>query len=401
MQLLCFFGGVVLLRQNSKREVSMARRVEVLEAQLAPYNRVKSKYHDEMVATIKKMTAPGKGLLAADESVGSVTKRFKTIKLENNAENRRKYRALMIGAEGIEKYISGVIFHEETLTQKMDDGSSFPEYCTRIGVVPGIKTDRGLAPLRMGAPNEEMTEGLDGYLGRAAKYYKAGARFCKWRNTYKIQNGTVSEAQVKFNAQTLARYAVLSQLAGLVPIVEPEVMIDGTHTIEQCAACSERVWREVTMALHENGADWDCMLLKPNMVVPGAESGRKAPAKEVAAFTVITLGRTIPAAMKGIMFLSGGLSEVQASEYLNAMNEPSLGIPRPWTLSFSYARALQSSALTAWGRQRRELPEGAQGLPPPCPHELPGTAWPVQARPRREGVRVPLREGPRLLRIVV
>merc|ERR1719169_201768 len=211
----------------------MSARVEVLKSQLSSYGTIESKYYAEMKQTVAKMTAPGKGLLAADESVGSVDKRFKGINLENNAENRRKYRALMVGAQGVEKYISGVIFHEETLTQKMDDGSTFPQYLTKLGIVPGIKTDRGLIDLQHGAAGEQATEGLDGYLGRAQKFYAQGARFCKWRNVYKIQNGTVSDAAIHFNAETLARYAVLSQKAGLVPIVEPEVMIDGTHTIDE------------------------------------------------------------------------------------------------------------------------------------------------------------------------
>ena len=334
----------------------MSNRVEVFKAQLSPYGGLKSKYYEELKATVKQMTAPGKGLLAADESVGSVDKRFKGINLENNAENRRKYRALMIGAAGIEQYVSGVIFHEETLTQKMDDGSSFPEYLTRIGIVPGIKTDRGLAPLIVGAPGEQCTEGLDGYVARAQKYYKQGARFCKWRNTYQIQNGTVSEHAIHINAETLARYAVLSQQAGLVPIVEPEVMIDGTHSIEQCFAVSVRVWSAVVSALHRHGVMWDAMLLKPNMVVPGAESGTVASPDEVARYTVWALGRTLPAQVAGVTFLSGGLSEVQASEYLAAMNRPNLGIARPWRLTFSYARALQSSALKAWGGKDENFP---------------------------------------------
>lgn len=325
----------------------MSKRIEVMESQLAPYNRVQTKYADELRATAKKMTAPGKGLLAADESVGSCTKRFKNINLENTADNRRRYRELMLGAKGFEQYISGVIFHEETLTQKASDGSTFAQFCTKLGVIPGIKTDMGLAPLQMGAPGEEMTEGLDGYVKRASKYYADGARFCKWRNTYKIQNGTVSEAAVRFNADTLARYAVLSQIAGLVPIVEPEVMIDGTHTIDQCQAVSERVWSEVVAALHRHGVLWEGCLLKPNMVVPGAESGVKATPEQVAVYTVTTLARTIPPALVGITFLSGGLSEVQASEYLNAINK--VDLPRPWRVTFSYARALQSSALMAWG----------------------------------------------------
>lgn len=336
------------------------KRVQVIQSQLAPYHTVQLKHYDEMLQTVKIMTQPGKGLLAADESVGSVTKRFKNINLENNAENRRKYRALMVGAEGIENYISGVIFHEETLGQKMDDGSTFPEYCAKKGIVPGIKTDQGLAPLIEGAPGEEMTQGLDNYVARATKFYKQGARFCKWRNTYKIQNGTVSEALVRFNAETLARYAVLSQVAGLVPIVEPEVMIDGTHTIEECARVSERVWSEVIAALHRHGVSWEVCLLKPNMVVPGAESGKTATPREVGDYTVRTLSRTIPAALPGITFLSGGLSEVQASEYLNAINTSKY--PRPWRLTFSYARALQSSALLAWGGKDEGFAAGRKVL---------------------------------------
>lgn len=250
------------------------KRLEVLQSHLTPYNRPVLEHYDEMRETVKMMTAPGKGLLAADESVGSVTKRFSGIHLENNAENRRKYRALMLGAEGIEKHISGVIFHEETLGQKMDDGSTFPAFCMKHGIAPGIKTDGGLADFVEGAPGEQMTQGLDNYLARAKKFYAMGARFCKWRNVYKIQNDTVSEALVHFNAETLARYAVLSQVAGLVPIVEPEVMIDGKHTIEVCQRVSERVWSHVANALHRHGISWEVCLLKPNMVVPGAESGQ-------------------------------------------------------------------------------------------------------------------------------
>jgi fructose-bisphosphate aldolase class I len=338
----------------------MSNRVEVLQAQLAPYNRISLKHLEEMKKTVKAICTPGKGLLAADESVGSCTKRFQGIGLENTAENRRKYRELMLGpgAKGFEQYISGVIFHEETLTQKMASGETFAQAVAKVGVVPGIKTDGGLAPLQHGAPGEEMTQGLDNYIKRAEQYYKAGARFCKWRNVYKIQNGTVSDALVHFNAETLARYAVLSQLAGLVPIVEPEVMIDGTHNIETCQRVSEHVWREVVTALHRHGVVWEVCLLKPNMVVPGAESGVKAPAEQVAAYTLTTLARTIPAALAGIVFLSGGLSEVQASEYLNAMNASKMR--RPWFLSFSYARALQSSALKAWGGKDANIAIGGK-----------------------------------------
>jgi fructose-bisphosphate aldolase class I len=340
----------------------MSARIEVLVSQLPAYNKPEIKYRDELLATTKAMTTRGKGLLAADESMGTVGKRFSGIKLENNLENRRKYRALMVGADGLNQYISGIIFHEETLTQKMDDGSTFPAYCTKIGIVPGIKTDLGLAPLYEGAPGEEQTLGLDGYVKRAQKFYAQGARFCKWRNTYKIQNGTVSEAAVFHNAHTLARYALLSQMAGLVPIVEPEVMIDGTHTIEQCQAVSQRVWSAVGAALQQHGVMLDCMVLKPNMVVPGAESGQKATPAQVALATTITLARSFPAIIPGVTFLSGGLSEVEASEFLNAMNVAGLPVPRPWTLTFSYARALQSSALKAWAGVDAGFPAGRAAL---------------------------------------
>lgn len=341
----------------------MSKRIEVLESQLSTGNRpFPTKYKDELIANAKKLTAPGKGLLAADESVGTVAKRFQGIKLENNLDNRRKYRELMFGAEGLPQYVSGVILHEETFNQKNAAGVLFPQALSALGLIPGIKTDKGLVPFESGAPGEEATQGMDDYLKRAQQYYKGGARFCKWRNVYKIQNGTVSEALVQYNAETLARYAVLSQAAGLVPIVEPEVMMDGTHTIEQCQRVSERVWFVVTQKLHEYGVVWEGMLLKPNMVVPGAESGQKVSAETVARATVVTLARTIPAAVPGIMFLSGGLSEVQSSEYLNAFNSPALGLPRPWALRFSYARALQSTALKAWGGTDQGFPAGRKAL---------------------------------------
>ncbi|KAF8288916.1 fructose-bisphosphate aldolase (ald) [Trypanosoma cruzi] len=338
----------------------MAQRVEVLQTQLPAYNRLKTPYEAELIATAKKMTAPGKGLLAADESTGSCAKRFAPLGLSNTEEHRRQYRALMLECEGMEQYISGVILHDETVYQKASTGETFVQLLQRKGVVPGIKTDMGLNPLVEGAEGEQMTGGLDGYVERARKYYSLGCRFCKWRNVYKIQNGTVSEAAVRFNAETLARYAVLSQLSGLVPIVEPEVMIDGTHSIETCQRVSQHVWAEVVTALHRHGVVWEGCLLKPNMVVPGAESGVRATPGQVAQYTVSTLARVLPPALPGVTFLSGGLSEVQASEYLNAMNLCNL--PRPWKLTFSYARALQSSALKAWGGKDSGIAAGRRAF---------------------------------------
>eukprot|EP01063_Lacrimia_lanifica_P027950 TRINITY_DN39_c0_g1_i3.p2 TRINITY_DN39_c0_g1~~TRINITY_DN39_c0_g1_i3.p2 ORF type:complete len:375 (+),score=188.03 TRINITY_DN39_c0_g1_i3:60-1184(+) len=325
----------------------MAARMTVLAGHLQTHETIQTPFKDELIANAKAICAPGKGILAADESQGSCDKRFKPIGLENNEENRRRYRALMIGAPGFEKYISGVIFHEETLYQKFDDGRSFPEVCKALGVIPGIKTDKGMVPAHNGAPGENETQGLDGYVARAAKYYAAGARFCKWRNTYPIQNGTVSPYLIKRNAETLAKYAQLSQMAGLVPIVEPEVMIDGDHDIETCQKVSEKVWAAVTAALHAHGVIFEGMLLKPNMVVPGSDSGKVAAPVEAARATITTLSRTLPAAVPGVFFLSGGLSEANASAYLNAMNACT-DLPKPWVLRFSYARALQSSALKAW-----------------------------------------------------
>jgi len=326
------------------------------------YNKSQNPYYDELRATVRAMTARGKGLLAADESPTTAGKRLASIQMENTPDNRRKYRAIMVGTEGLSNYISGIIFHEETLTQNMDDGTPFPQYCQRKGIVPGIKTDLGLAPLMEGVAGEEQTLGLDNYVKRAQGYYEKGARFCKWRNVYKIQNGTVSEALIFHNAHTLARYALLSQAAVLVPIVEPEVMIDGTHTLAECQAVSQRVWSAVGAALQQHGVALECMILKPNMIVPGAESGETATPAQVATATTVTLARSFPAAIPGVTFLSGGLSEVQASEFLNAMNVASLAVPRPWSLSFSYARALQASALKAWGGKDENFPAGRKVL---------------------------------------
>eukprot|EP01065_Artemidia_motanka_P037737 TRINITY_DN465_c0_g1_i1.p2 TRINITY_DN465_c0_g1~~TRINITY_DN465_c0_g1_i1.p2 ORF type:complete len:399 (+),score=147.66 TRINITY_DN465_c0_g1_i1:74-1198(+) len=339
----------------------MAGRIEVLKTHLSQYRPIQTPFRDEMIATCKAICAPGKGILAADESQGSCDKRFKPIGLENNAENRRRYRALMLGAKGMENYISGVIFHEETLYQKTDDGVLFPDHAKSIGVVPGIKTDKGMVPMGSGAPGEQATQGLDDYEKRAKKYYAAGARFCKWRNTYKIQSGAVSEYAIHHNAETLAKYAQLSQMSGLVPIVEPEVMIDGTHDIATCQVVSERVWGEVTEALRRHGVLFECMLLKPNMVVYGADSGVKGAPAEVALATVTTLSRTLPAAVPGVTFLSGGLSELQASAYLNAMNQLQT-VPKPWALRFSFARALQASALKVWQGKEENVPEARKAF---------------------------------------
>ena len=326
----------------------MSRRIDILESHLSVHRPTETPYKNELVQTVSHLLQSGKGLLAADESMGTCAKRFQTINLPNNEANRKRYREFLFEAPGLNQFVSGVILHEETLGQSNSKGIPFAESLARDGMLAGVKTDKGLVPFVSGAPGEQATQGLDDYVSRAQTYYKQGARFCKWRNVFKIQYGTVSEALIQHNAETLARYALMSQQAGLVPIVEPEVMIDGNHSIEQCARVSERVWFVVAQKLHEYGVLWEGMLLKPNMVLPGIDHPRKASPAEVARATVTALSRSIPASCRGIVFLSGGLSEVQASEYLNAMNSSALGLPRPWQLRFSYARALQNSAIKAW-----------------------------------------------------
>jgi len=289
--------------------------------------------------------------LAADESTGTIGQRFKPINVENNEENRRRYRELLFTSDGLEKYISGVIMYEETLFQKTSDGTPFADVLRKKGIIVGIKVDMGLKPLQ-GTDGETACTGLDGLPERCQKYYQAGARFAKWRAAYRIdvKSGKPSSLLIKEQAWGLARYAAICQANGLVPIVEPEVMIDGEHDIETAARVSERVYSYVVRALHDNGVLLEGSLLKPNMVTSGAESKKKDTPNEVAFYTIRTLRRTIPAAMPGIMFLSGGQSEEEASAHLNAMNVGGLPFPspNPWALSFSYGRALQGSCLDAW-----------------------------------------------------
>lgn len=355
------------VEENNEEEEEEEETVTIDAKQLAQNNTVTSTHYDELLATIEKMTAKGKGVLAADEAVETVGQRFASIGLENTAENRRKYRAVMCGTEGIEAFISGVALQEETLSQTItgDDGdedaaTTFPKYLAQKGIVTGVKTDRGLQPFYLGAPGEECTAGLDGYLARAQGYYEQGARFSKFRTVFKIQNGTVSEQLIMKNAETLADYAYLSQLAGLVPLVEPEVMIDGPHSIAECQAVSQRVWAEVMHQLHARGVIWEAMLFEPNMIVPGNQSEEKETVtpEEVAHCTLQTLTRVLLPAVPGVTFLSGGLPDATATAYLNAINshQPSA----PWNMSFAFARALQASALMAWAGDDANLPAARQ-----------------------------------------
>jgi len=290
------------------------------------------------------MVAPGKGILAADESSGTIKKRFDKIKLESTFESRRAYRELLFSAPGAEKYISGVILYDETIRQKSSDGRPFPELLASRGILPGIKVDAGAKPLA-GFPGETITEGLDGLSERLAEYRGLGARFAKWRAVIDIGAGIPTGYAIEANAQALARYAALCQEASIVPIVEPEVLMDGDHTIERCEEVTDGVLLTVFNALFMQRVHLEGIVLKPNMVIAGKKCAVQASPQQVADATLRCLRRRVPAAVPGIAFLSGGQSEAEATLHLSLMNRA--GAP-PWQLSFSYGRALQQSTLDAW-----------------------------------------------------
>lgn len=297
----------------------------------------------ELQATVAALVQPGKGLLAADESTATIARRFEAVGIESTAATRRDYRHLLLTTPGIARYISGVILFEETLGQQADDGTSLPALAARQGIVPGIKVDAGKIALAL-APGDEITEGLDGLAKRLQGYRQQGARFAKWRAVFNIGDTLPSRIAIRANAQALASYAAICQSEGIVPIVEPEVLSDGAHSIARCAQVSEDVLHAVFHALHARGVELELMLLKPSMVVPGRQ-GAPASAADVAAETLRALRRTVPPAVPGIVFLSGGQSPVEATANLDAMNR--LG-PHPWPLSYSYGRALQDPVLQAW-----------------------------------------------------
>ena len=300
------------------------------------------------------MVAPDKGILAADESSGTIKKRFDKIGLESTAESRRAYRELLLTTPGMAKAISGVIFYDETLRQKTSSGVPFPEYLTQQGVLPGIKVDTGAKPMAA-FPNETITEGLDGLRERLAEYYRLGARFAKWRAVIDIGTGIPSPYAIQANAQALARYAALCQEQNIVPIVEPEVLMDGDHSIERCEAVTNAVLTEVFDQLAGHRIHLEGMILKPNMVIAGKKCPQRASPEQVAAATVRCLKRHVPSAVPGIAFLSGGQSPADATLHLSLMN--ALG-NLPWQLSFSYGRALQDSALSAWGGKATAVESG-------------------------------------------
>ena len=297
-----------------------------------------------LAAVAQAMVAHGKGILAADESSGTIEKRFKTINLESTEEHRRAYRDLLFSAKGVGEYISGVILFDETLRQKSADGTPFAELLTRNGMIPGIKVDAGAKPMAL-CPGETITEGLDGLAKRCQEYVKLGAKFAKWRAVIDIGEGIPSTAAIIANAHALARYAAICQENGLVPIVEPEVLMDGAHTIDRCEEVTLAVLHEVFDALVSQRVVFEDMVLKPNMVVSGKKCPQQASPQEVAERTLQTLKRTVPAAVPGIAFLSGGQSDELATEHLSIMNQLGGG---PWALTFSYGRALQAAALKAW-----------------------------------------------------
>jgi fructose-bisphosphate aldolase, class I len=298
----------------------------------------------ELNETACAIVAEGKGILAADESDGTIKKRFDSIGVESTEDKRRAYRELLFTTEGVEEYISGVILFDETIRQKAADGTPFPKLLESKGVIPGIKVDKGAKPLAL-AEGETVTEGLDGLRGRLEEYRELGARFTKWRAVITIGKSIPSEYCIWTNAHALARYAALSQEAGLVPIVEPEVLMDGDHTIERSFEVTSRTLHAVFTELRDQRVHPEGILLKPNMVLSGYEVSAQASHDEVAAETLRCFKRHVPAAVPGVVFLSGGQSDEDATANLNAMN--ALG-PHPWQLSFSYGRALQAPALKAW-----------------------------------------------------
>jgi fructose-bisphosphate aldolase class I len=295
--------------------------------------------------TARAIVGEGKGILAADESDGTIKKRFDSIGVESTEDNRRAYRELLFTTEGAEEYISGVILFDETIRQSAEDGTPFPKLLESKGIIPGIKVDKGAKPLAL-SDSETVTEGLDGLRERLNEYRELGARFAKWRATYSIEADKPSEYCVWTNAHALARYAALCQEAGLVPIVEPEVLQDGTHTLEESNKATGRVLQAVYTELHDQRVDYPGTLLKPNMVLSGYDASDRAGVEEVAEATLECFYKHVPAAVPGIVFLSGGQTDEDATAHLNAMN--ALG-PHPWELSFSYGRALQAPALKAWG----------------------------------------------------
>ena len=309
-------------------------------------------------ATARALVAPGKGILAADESSPTIAKRFSAIQIESTETTRRDYRQLLFTTPGLGEHISGVILFDETLRERASDGTMLVEALRQQGIIPGIKVDRGAKVLAQ-FPGEKITEGLDGLRDRLSEYVQLGAKFTKWRAVITISDNLPTTGCLRANAHALARFAALSQEAGLVPIVEPEVLMEGTHSIERHFEVTEAAQRAVFSALVEHRVCLEAMLLKPNMVLSGQDCPQPAPVAQVAAMTLRCLRHAVPAAVPGIVFLSGGQSDVLATEHLNALN---LSGPTPWELSFSFGRALQAPALKIWAGQRENAARAQAAL---------------------------------------
>ncbi len=300
--------------------------------------------HDmEEVALL--LVAPSKGILAADESTGTIKKRLESINVDCTEETRRDYREMLFTADGLSDYISGVILYDETLRQSAKDGRRLADVLKDQGIIPGIKVDMGAKPLAF-SEGELVTEGLDGLRDRLAEYYELGARFAKWRSVITIGDAAPSQYCIDTNAHALARYAALCQEANIVPIVEPEILMDGSHSIDECYAVTETTLKSVFDELYKQRVVLEQMLLKPNMVISGSDCPEQAGTDEIAAKTVYCFEQTVPVAVPGVVFLSGGQSEAQATENLNTMNQLD---NQPWEISYSFGRALQATALKTWG----------------------------------------------------
>ena len=314
--------------------------------------------HD-LGSTAEALVANGKGILAADETVPTLTKRFDALGIQSTEQSRRTYREMLFTSTGADEFISGVIMHDETIRQKSSDGTPFAQVLSSQRILPGIKVDTGAKPLA-GSPDEKITEGLDGLRDRLSEYRAMGAHFAKWRAVIRIADTLPSAACMNANAHALGRYAALCQEQRLVPIVEPEVLMDGSHTIERCEEVTGAVLHAVFDALFEQRVVLESMLLKPNMVIAGEECASPAAVEEVAVATLRCLRRHVPAAVPGIVFLSGGQNEQMATAHLDAINR--LPGSKPWKISFSYGRALQDPALEAWHGRDEQLKTGQQAL---------------------------------------
>ena len=300
---------------------------------------------EQLAETAQAMVAAGKGIIAIDESTGTIKKRFDSVNVESTEENRRAYREMLLTTPKLGEYISGAILFDETLRQSTRDGVPFTKVMSDAGIIPGIKVDKGTHPLA-GFPDEVVTEGLDGLRARLEEYYKLGARFAKWRAVIKIGEDIPTGTAIDANAHALARYAALCQEQGLVPMVEPEILLDGDHDIDTCYEVTEVVLRTLFSALYEHNVMLEGTILKVSMVLPGKDADEQASIEEVAAATLHCLKASVPATLPGIVFLSGGQSDEDATAHLDAMNR--MG-EKPWPLSFSYGRAMQSAALKIWG----------------------------------------------------